>query len=532
MKALKYILSLITVVVIAWSCTDEDFNNIDFLDSGAAPTEVAALFKITQDNSGLVSITPTAEGAVSFNVAFGDGSTSSSSIKAGEIVRHTFKEGTYTVTVIATGITGLITEFKKQIVVSFQPPQFGSEPIVKADASVSKKVNVFVPNDTKYAMFFDAYFVEPGNRGTETIISGNVGDTVSYIYQNTGNVTVKIVLKGGAIATSEYIATDVKVVDILQPVAKAPTPPNRLSSDYFSIFSDKYTNIPGVNVNPDWGQIWQGSSYAPFAVDGDNMLQYIKLSYQGITFEDNPIDVTSMEFIHMDVWTADASRIETSLISKTNGEKPVWRNLTKDQWTSIDIPISEFTSQGLTVADIHQLKLVGDPWAAGTVFVDNIYFYKAPSAIAKLPITFDIAGINTFTPFLGAEFAITDSPTDATNKVGRITNYGDGWGWEGISLKLDQWIDTAIKPVIKMDFYTSTVPHTVLLKLEDTTSPKDGNNNPTVIEEIWVDVTTTGWSELTFNFTSGKKYDNVVLFVDGNQYGITGTYYFDNVRHP
>ncbi|MAQ75718.1 MAG: hypothetical protein CL613_05235 [Aquimarina sp.] len=38
--------------------------------------------------------------------------------------------------------------------------------------------------------------------------------------------------------------------------------------------------------------------------------------------------------------------------------------------------MSAYTDQGLTVADIHQLKFVGDPWAAGTVFIDNIYFYK------------------------------------------------------------------------------------------------------------------------------------------------------------
>jgi hypothetical protein len=50
----------------------------------------------------------------------------------------------------------------------------------------------------------------------------------------------------------------------------------------------------------------------------------------------------------MDVWTSDVQK-ETSLISKTNGEKPVTKNLVANQWTSIDIPVSAFTSQGLTV---------------------------------------------------------------------------------------------------------------------------------------------------------------------------------------
>ena len=49
------------------------------------------------------------------------------------------------------------------------------------------------------------------------------------------------------------------------------------------------------------------------------------------------------------------------------------------QWTSLDIPISDYTDQGLTVTEIFQMKFVGTPWAAGTVFIDNIYFYKDPT---------------------------------------------------------------------------------------------------------------------------------------------------------
>lgn len=528
MKAFKYIISSFLLLAAIWSCSNEDFDNIDFIESGVAPSNVNALFTVTQDNTGLVTIAPSGEGAATFDVYFGDNTAAPVAVNAGKKATHVYAEGTYNVKIIAKGITGLETEFKKDIVVSFKKPEFGSNPIIESDPAVTKQINVTVPNDTKYAMFFDAYFVE---NGILTILTANVGETVKYQYANPGLVDIKVVLKGAAIATTEYIKTGVEVKEILQPVAAAPTSIKRSEQDYISIYSDTYTNIPGVNVNPDWGQQWQGSSFAEFELNGNKMLQYIKLSYQGITFENNPIDITSMEYVHLDVWTANVDRIELSLISKTNGEKPVWRNLTKDSWTSIVIPISEFTSQGLTVADIHQLKLVGDPWAGGTVFVDNIYFSKTPSEVVDLPITFD-SSIDTFTPFLGAEFAITADPTNPANKVGRIINYGQGWGWEGISLKLDKSVNTATNPVIKMDFHTADLPHTVLMKLEDTSSPKDGNNNPTVFEEVWVNVATTGWSELTFNFTSGKTYDNLVLFVDGNQYNILGTYYIDNIRHP
>ena len=529
MKVLKYILSTIFVIAAVWSCTDEEFGNLDFIGTATAPTEVAAVFRITQDNTGLVTITPSAEGATQFEIDYGDGTTTLAKVLAGKVITHTYPEGTYTVKIIAVGLTGLKTEITEEIVVSFQAPMFGTQPIIENDKAISKQVNVTVPDDTQFAMFFDVYFVEDG---VETIRSANVGQTVSYVYANPGLYDIKVVLKGGAIATTEYLLEGFEVTEILSPVTSAPMPQARAESDYISIYSDAYNDVPGINYNPDWGQQWQGSSYEEFDLNGDKMLNYINLSYQGIVINQN-IDVTEMEFLHLDVWTADSPGVETSLISATNGEKPVWRDLTANEWTSIDIPISEFTDQGLTVADIKEMKFVSQSWidgtgAAGSVFIDNIYFYKSPTVFADLPITFD-SSIEAFEPFLDAQFEIVPDPEDANNPVGKITNIGQGWGWEGVKLKLDKSIDLSIIPTIKLDFYNDGASHDVLLKLEDSTSPPDGNGNPTVFEEVHVEVSNTGWSQLVFNFTSGGNYDTVVLFVDGGVEGIPGTYYFDNV---
>ena len=58
MKILKYFLSTILIAATIWSCTDEDFGNLDFLSTATAPTNVAALYNVTQDNTGTVTITP------------------------------------------------------------------------------------------------------------------------------------------------------------------------------------------------------------------------------------------------------------------------------------------------------------------------------------------------------------------------------------------------------------------------------------------------------------------------------------------
>jgi len=408
MKTFKYILSTFLVIAVIWSCTEDELNNLDFTNSAVAPTNVSLLLDVTQDNTGLVTMTPNSVGAISYSITFGDDTTEAVDVKQGETIEHIYAEGSYDISVVAVGVTGLKTEFQQPILVSFQAPIFGTEPIIENDAAVSKKVNVTVPNDAQFAMVFDVYFVEDS---IETIITGNVGETVSFTYANAGLVDIKVVLKGGAIETVEFIKTDFEVTAILAPLNSAPTPPARGAADVISIYGDAYTNVAGTNYNPDWGQSGQGSGFAEFDLNGDKMLQYINLSYQGIGIGET-IDVSGMEYLHMDVWTAAVTVLETSLINGVDGnstEAPVLRDLTADSWTSIDIPISEYTDQGLTVDQIFQLKLVGTPWAGGTVFVDNIYFHKAPSAPSVLAGTWKLA------------------PEAGALKVGPSPDNGDWW---------------------------------------------------------------------------------------------------------
>ena len=371
MKALKYFLSAVILIATIWSCSDEEFGSVDFVSTATAPGNVAAFFNVTQDNTGTVTITPNGDGAVSYEVYFGDNTAEPAKVVQGKSVTHVYAEGNYQVKIIATNITGLKTESVIPLVVSFKAPE-NLEVVISNDIAVSRKVNVTASAD--FAILFDVYFGEPGN---DTPVSANNGGTASYVYAEAGTYTIRVVSKSAAIETTEY-TQEFEAKTIQQPLASAPNQPNRNEADYISIYSDKYTNVAGTNFNPDWGQSGQGSSYAEFDLDGDKMLQYIKLSYQGIGLGET-IDVSGMEYLHMDVWTADVDKIETSLINGVDGnstEKPVWSTLTADKWTSINIPISEFTDQGLSVDQIFQLKFVGDGWAAGTVFIDNIYFYK------------------------------------------------------------------------------------------------------------------------------------------------------------
>lgn len=379
MKIVKYLFSICLVVLAVYSCTQDDDNN-DFVDSIEAPTNISAKVDVTQDNTGLVIITPLGEGVTNYIIDFGDGTENPETVQPGSSINHIYAEGTYNATITANGLNGESTVITKEIIVSFQAPE-NLIVTIENDAAVSKQVNVTASAD--YALSYDVDF---GQTDTDPI-SSNIDETVSFVYDEAGIYTITITAYSAAIETLVY-TEEFEVTAIEQPITSAPTPPSRSEGDVISIFSSAYNDVPDTNFFPDWGQGGQGSGWAMFNLNGDDMLQYINLSYQGIALlEDTSIDVSQMEYLHLDVWTTDAvTDIETSLINNASGtvtEAPVTRALTANSWTSIEIPISEYTDQGLTVTEIFQLKFVGTPWAAGTVFIDNIYFYKAPSNVPQ-----------------------------------------------------------------------------------------------------------------------------------------------------
>lgn len=526
MKALKYILSTIVLFALVGSCTEEEFGSLDFADKVTAPANVSALVQITQDNSGQVTITPKAEGATSFDVYFGDETTSPATVKLGENLEHTYKEGSYAVKVIAKGITGLKTEVIQEINVSFKAPE-NLEVSISNDEAVSKQVNVTATAD--YAMSFDVYF---GETDSDDPIAANIGEGASFVYQEPGIYTIRVVAKGGAIETTEY-TEEFEVTAIVQPTTAAPSQPFRAEQDVISLFSAAYADVAGTDYFPDWGQGGQGSGWATYDLNGDLMLQYTNLSYQGNQLED-PIDISAMEYIHMDVWTADVARMETSLISLSTGEKPVWSTLTAGEWTSIDIPISEYTDQGLSVADIHQLKYVGDPWAAGTVFIDNVYFYRAATVTAPsvTPITFE--NLFEMSSFDGGAISIIANPDANGNTSSMVAQLvkSAGQPWAGSKITVPEPLSFATETTVTAKVWSPRAGLNLLMKFEDATPW------PNTVASAEVVATTTvanGWEEVSFDFSgisTSTAFTNIVFIMDnGDQGDGTANYtiYLDDI---
>lgn len=162
------------------------------------------------------------------------------------------------------------------------------------------------------------------------------------------------------------------------PSAPAPTPPVRNPAYVMSIFSSAYADIAGTDFNPNWGQ---STIVTMPEIQGDTVLKLANLNYQGNQFA-SALDVSSMGFLHVDMWTADATTVNMYCISSGPVEKPYAFNITPNQWVSYDIPMTAFT--GVDLTDLIQFKYDGGT-GTQTVYFDNIYFYIDDTYIGQNP---------------------------------------------------------------------------------------------------------------------------------------------------
>jgi len=210
---------------------------------------------------------------------------------------------------------------------------------------------------------------------------GNPGCTVNAYFDNVSVVLDSDVGNpsnaGGSCAGGGGTPTE--------PTVAAPTPPSRMASGVKSMFSDAYTDEP-IDT---WRTIWSMATLdETFVVDGSATKLYTDLDFVGIEATGPQIDASAMTHFHVDVWTPDdttagvfriklvdfgASTTEAELVF----DSATTPALTTGSWSSLDIPLSDFTGLAGT-ANIQQLifsaTLGGGP-GGGTVYIDNVYFY-------------------------------------------------------------------------------------------------------------------------------------------------------------
>ena len=195
---------------------------------------------------------------------------------------------------------------------------------------------------------------------------------------DTGTATITATL--GSANADGAVTVTVGTIEVPTNAAPTPTVP---AGQVISLFSNAYTDV----FVDTWSADFDTADLEDVQIEGDDTKRYSNLGFAAIEFTSEPIDVTSMTYFHMDVWTFDSSEFKIKLVDfgpdgefggGDDSEHEVTLNantvpaMTTGAWSVLDVPLSDFV--GLTGrTNVAQLILSG---ASPTIYVDNVYFYS------------------------------------------------------------------------------------------------------------------------------------------------------------
>lgn len=235
----------------------------------------------------------------------------------------------------------------------------------------SNMTHIHVDYWTANSTSLDWFLISPGPMETATSLSVPTQAWVSldiplsdFTAVDLANI-IQYKFEGNGTIYLDNIYFYREVVQETEPSSAAPDP-SQGSANVISIFSDSYTNISGTNLNPDWGQ---ATMVSQVSIEENNTLLLQGLNYQGIELASN-IDVSDMTTLHIDFWSANSSALEIFIISPGPSEKAVALTVPTEGWTSLDIPLSNFS--GVDLNNLFQFKFEGN----GDIYIDNLFFFK------------------------------------------------------------------------------------------------------------------------------------------------------------
>lgn len=234
------------------------------------------------------------------------------------------------------------------------------------EGAASSSAQVSVGNGTDTITI--EIMLDDNGEGTGTLNFGATNDETDTIdISSTTGITASYTDSEGTERTDSA-----SIENNQEPAVAAPVPAQN-AADVISIYSDSYTDLSGTNLSPDWGQTTMVSFED---IGGNEMMKYDVFNYQGIELS-GAQDLSGMGYLHVDMWTNNATVVKVTPISQLYAEYLVSMTpINSGTWNSYDIPLSDFT--GVQMIDIYQLKFdCQDGVTPSTVYLDNIYFYSA-----------------------------------------------------------------------------------------------------------------------------------------------------------
>lgn len=525
MKKFKYIFSIILLTVVMGACK-KTYEDVSFVQNASAPSKLSALFEITQDNSGLVTITPNGEGATAYDIIYGDATTIPANVKPGGNTQHKYAEGTFNVKVIAYNASGKTTEAIQVLTVSFRKPE---NLVVTAEIDPANNFKVKVSAKADYETMFKVTYGQDPNQVPVSFLEG---ETKEFTYAAVGSYTLKVVALSGGAATTE--AT--KIINIVDPVLLPLTFESSSVNYAFGNFAGgnatviSNPNATGINTSAKVGK----------------MVKNAGETYGGTTLRlGENINFSSNKVFRMKVYSPRVGakvlfKVENSANSGQNFEKEVFTTVA-NQWEDLafDYRTINTANNYNVLVWIFDNGTMGNGSANFTWLFDDIrQTNQMPTGVLSLPVTFDQAGVNyTVTDFGNASTldGVAD-PAGGSNKVAKTTKPTGAEVWAGTTIgkNFDTKIPfSATQTQMSVRVYSPAAGIKVRLKVEDRT------NNTKSVETEAVTLTANAWETLVFDFATpavgtaslnlATNYDMASIFFDFLKAGSGKVFYWDDV---
>lgn len=523
----------LAALVLVTSCEKEE-TSYAFQDV-SAPSDVSVALDMAQDDSGSITVTPSAEGATLFQIFFGDMEDETPvEVAPGESADHVYAEGSYEMKVVAVGITGLTSQLTKVVDVSFSKP----ENLVLDIKTTNLTANITPSADN--AVEFEIYFGEV--EGEEPTVVGD-GGTASYTYAEEGTYTVRVVAKG---ASSEVTETSVVLNMAISTGEVLGLPLNFESQtlDYVlfgyegaEVALIENPDMSGANTSATVMQFVKPEAAQPWA------LAVLPL--------DEPVDLSEETVVTIAVWSPKVgSPIHLKLEDTTsplgdNNAPTVFVEQTAyttraNTWEVLAFDMSLF--EGFDPANMYnQVVLFGDfleAPAGDTFYFDDIQLgLQAPA----LPLTFESTGVNmTWLPF-ETDYAVVENPqVDANNPSATVLQMFKDAGkpiWGGALVVLKEGMDLTNSATISVKVWSSRANTAFNLEIEDQ-STVEGCCPTVFVVKTGVTTQAGVWETFTFDFSDdpsfdlANTYDRVVIrpFSDTDPAPEAVTMYFDDIQ--
>jgi len=535
MKTNKFIIGLFCSLMFLAGCQKDLFNDISFLDSVSSSAKLSALYDITQDNTGVVTITPNGEGATYYQVYYGDNTTTPVKVLPGKNTVHQYAEGVFKVKVVGYNSLGAKTEVTQDLTVSFKAPE---------DLKVTLTPNglaITVDATALYETYYKVFFGDSNNVTPIPFKTFIEGQSITYTYAKAGTYNVKVVALSGGAASSELVKTIKVGKQIDLPIGFDDVNYDYTFGDFggaaYSIAADPKDAANKVMkvVKTAGAEVWAGTTMSTSL----GLAKAIPLKSGATTMEAKVYS------------PAAGIKVKLKVEDRTNGNIFVETDAVTTVANTWEVLEFNFANQSSNTPAINFAKTYdmasiffdfGNAGSGKVFYLDDLKMKPAAAVLSQisLPVTFDETTVNyTVTDFGNNATIDAVDPTSSSNKVKKTTKPNGAETWAGTTIGTPTGFASKIpitSSATKMSVrvYSPAVGLKIRLKIED----KDDNT-----KSVETDALTTKaneWETMVFDFSNqatgtaalntAYTLNKASIFFDFGTTGSGKVFYWDDVQ--